>query len=134
MLANDGPYLVHCYAGVDRTGIVCAILAALMGASPEEIAADYARSFYNGAESSVYAGDVSAAGGAILRQLDAVFGVETHDGIVLASLAECYLKEKLRMIGAQIAALKARLAGKKMNELRKFFTGLSLYDKPPMIY
>jgi len=113
MLSHDGPWLVHCYAGVDRTGIVCAILEALMGASPEEIAADYARSFYNGADSAMYTGDPKDAGRQIVSQLNAIFGADAHNGADLAALAERCLKEKLYMTGAQVAALKAKLEGKK---------------------
>lgn len=39
-----GPCLVHCHTGKDRTGFVAAITLALLGASDDEIAADYERS------------------------------------------------------------------------------------------
>lgn len=39
--SHPGPYYVHCRLGTDRTGVVSANLAALCGASWEEIAADY---------------------------------------------------------------------------------------------
>ena len=45
MINCNGPYLVHCYAGVDRAGFVIAILEALMGASIKEICDDYLLSF-----------------------------------------------------------------------------------------
>jgi hypothetical protein len=45
MIAHHGPYLIHCHAGVDRTGFVSAVLEALMGASVLEIETDYLRSF-----------------------------------------------------------------------------------------
>ena len=38
---HPGPYYVHCRLGTDRTGTVSACLAALAGASWEEIAQDY---------------------------------------------------------------------------------------------
>jgi protein-tyrosine phosphatase len=38
------PALVHCHIGCDRTGIVSAMLLGLVGASDEDICADYARS------------------------------------------------------------------------------------------
>jgi protein tyrosine/serine phosphatase len=112
MLAHDGPYLVHCYAGVDRTGIMCAILEALMGAAPDEIAADYTRSFYNGADSAIYTGDKRDAGRQILSQLDAAFGAEVHNAQNLALFAGRFLTEKLRMTCAQVETLKAHLADK----------------------
>ena len=40
--AAQGAILFHCFAGKDRTGIVAAMLLALAGVSPEDIAVDYA--------------------------------------------------------------------------------------------
>lgn len=39
--SHQGPYLVHCRLGSDRTGTVCALLAALCGAEWNAIAQDY---------------------------------------------------------------------------------------------
>jgi hypothetical protein len=41
IVANPPPYLVHCRLGSDRTGVVCAILAALSGAGLSGIVGDY---------------------------------------------------------------------------------------------
>ena len=38
----DGPVVIHCYAGKDRTGLVTALLLSLAGVRPDAIAADYA--------------------------------------------------------------------------------------------
>ena len=38
----QAPVIVHCMAGKDRTGTVCALALALLGVSDEDIAADYA--------------------------------------------------------------------------------------------
>lgn len=35
------PYLIHCHVGQDRTGIMCALISGLNGATWEEIAQDY---------------------------------------------------------------------------------------------
>lgn len=45
MSEEEGPYLIHGTQGIGRTGYVCMVLEALMGASREEIMADYMRSF-----------------------------------------------------------------------------------------
>jgi protein tyrosine/serine phosphatase len=42
-----GGVLVHCYAGKDRTGLVCALLLRLVGVPHDQIAADYALSATN---------------------------------------------------------------------------------------
>ena len=47
MSKKEAPYLIHCSLGRDRTGFVCAVLEALMGAAYEEITADYMQSFEN---------------------------------------------------------------------------------------
>ena len=47
MAAHDGPYLVHCTEGKDRTGFICLLLEALCGASYEEIVDDYMITYDN---------------------------------------------------------------------------------------
>ncbi|MCR5112944.1 MAG: tyrosine-protein phosphatase [Acholeplasmatales bacterium] len=47
MLENDGPYLVHCVEGKDRTGFVSMIIEALAGASYQEIIDDYMITYDN---------------------------------------------------------------------------------------
>ncbi|MEV4538380.1 tyrosine-protein phosphatase [Asanoa sp. NPDC049518] len=39
-----GPVVVHCVAGKDRTGVVCALTLSLLGVSDGDVAADYALS------------------------------------------------------------------------------------------
>ena len=41
---TEGPYLIHCRIGTDRTGVTCAVLAGLCGATIEEIEEDYCSS------------------------------------------------------------------------------------------
>lgn len=47
MISHDGPYLIHCWEGKDRTGYLVAILLCLIGASREEIVKDYIESYVN---------------------------------------------------------------------------------------
>ncbi|MEN3608061.1 tyrosine-protein phosphatase [Plantactinospora sp. ZYX-F-223] len=42
--AEAAPVLVHCVAGKDRTGVVCALTLSLLGVADADIADDYARS------------------------------------------------------------------------------------------
>lgn len=44
---NEGPYLIHCKEGKDRTGILCAILECFAGATAEQIQADYMLTYRN---------------------------------------------------------------------------------------
>ncbi len=47
MSKMEGPYLVHCVEGKDRTGYVCILLEALCRALPEEIVDDYMVTYDN---------------------------------------------------------------------------------------
>ena len=47
MITHEGPYLIHCWEGKDRTGYIVAILLSLVGASREEIVKDYVESYVN---------------------------------------------------------------------------------------
>lgn len=46
-LKKSTPILIHCNEGKDRTGIVCAVLESLCGATLSEIICDYMKSFEN---------------------------------------------------------------------------------------
>ena len=47
MLEKDGPYLIHCTEGKDRTGFVCMLIEMLCGASYQEIVDDYMVTYDN---------------------------------------------------------------------------------------
>ena len=47
MANNDGPYLVHCVEGKDRTGYLIMVLSALSGATYEEMVDDYMLTYDN---------------------------------------------------------------------------------------
>ena len=44
---TDGPFLVHCTEGKDRTGFVCMLLEALAGADYDELRSDYMLTYEN---------------------------------------------------------------------------------------
>ena len=47
MVELDGPYLIQCSLGRDRTGVLIALLEALSGAGYDEIISDYMESYRN---------------------------------------------------------------------------------------
>ena len=47
IINNDGPYLVHCVEGKDRTGFVIMVLEALMGSTYDEMEKDYMETYKN---------------------------------------------------------------------------------------
>ena len=119
MIEHDGPYLVHCTFGMDRTGFTIAVLEALMGATTEDIQADYAKTFSNyfNVVDSMHVAlneqQVDFFRAVVIRNLKAVYHAEGIDipdtgSIDWAEPTEKYL-EKLGMTQEEISALKERL-------------------------
>lgn len=119
MIEHDGPYLVHCTYGMDRTGFTIAVLEALMGATADEIKADYAtthKNFYNvvdGKHIGLTEKQVELLQAIIVRLMQNSFktaGVDISDfeNADLASATEKYLLA-LGMEKSEIEALRDRL-------------------------
>ena len=115
MIANEGPYLMHCSEGKDRVGLASAVLEALMGASLEEIREDYAKSYTNlydvrdGRQQPLDPEVLSAIREIIVRNLSASFGIEDLSSTDLAEAAENYLLG-IGLSAEEIARLKAVLS------------------------
>lgn len=109
MLEKQPPYLVHCVEGKDRAGMTVAILGALMGATVDEIYADYVASYenYYNVEKGTKAYD------AVENIIKGIFksinnGKEVTDDNV-GYVAIGYLIEKAGMTYPEILALQAAL-------------------------
>ena len=94
---QEPPFLVHCSEGKDRAAFASMLLEALMGATEEEIVADYLTSYEN-----YYHLDPNADAGLLEKIADknvremlrAVAGLERGAGLTgvdLAAAAESYL-------------------------------------------
>lgn len=109
---SEGPWLIHCTHGKDRTGFLCAILECLAGADADAVVADYMESHVN-----LYhldpGGDQYApiAESNIVRELEEAFGVPdwTADGVELAAEARDYLLE-IGLSEGEIAAVLEKLS------------------------
>jgi protein tyrosine/serine phosphatase len=101
--SNKAPFLVHCRIGTDRTGVIVAILAALMDASWEEVVKDYQESNKMGI--GEYRDE---------RLLEyafvAMLGSEFKDN--LTKLIEDYFKSRLGLKEIELKKLKDKLTGK----------------------
>lgn len=97
---HEGPYLVHCVDGKDRTGFAALVLEALMGWNEEAIIADYMRSYVNlyGVQPGTEKYQMIAEKNAVemLRGL-------AREGMSLQAAAEAYLTDH----GMAEEALKA---------------------------
>lgn len=110
MAQNPGVYAIHCFEGKDRTGLVLAVLECLMGATKDEVVADYMVTYYD--YYGVTPGDERydvIANSNIVKTLKRVFGVESLDEADLAAEAEGFLTE-IGLTADEISALKANLS------------------------
>lgn len=124
MSEHDSPYLVHCTYGMDRTGFTIAVLEALMGATAEDIQADYAKTFSNyynvvdGMQVPLNGQQVDFFKSVVLRNLRTVYhaeginipdtGIADNSNADWAAATELYL-QKLGMTLEEISALKEKL-------------------------
>ncbi|MBQ6316105.1 MAG: tyrosine-protein phosphatase, partial [Oscillospiraceae bacterium] len=107
---QDPPYLVHCTEGKDRAGFASMVLEALMGASVEEIVADYMVSYrnYYGIEPGTEKYDLIVSKN-IMLMLPIIAGTDDLDGVNLADAAEAYLINN-GMEQESLARLKEKLS------------------------
>lgn len=109
MIEKTPPYLVHCVEGKDRAGMTVAILGAIMGATVDEIYADYVKSY----ENYYHVEKGTKAYEAVENIIKGIFksinnGNEVTDDNV-GYVAMKYLMEKAGMTYPQILALEAKL-------------------------
>jgi len=131
---NKGTYLVHCNEGKDRAGFVTALLECLMGASAEEVVADYMVTYYNyyGIEPGTEKYE-AIANSNIVKSLQTAFGIEDLYAAELSAEAAAYIAE-IGLTEDEIAALKANLLGSTdtviyyTNDVHTYIDGEISYD------
>jgi hypothetical protein len=113
MAARNPPYLIHGIDGGERTGFIAALLEALMGASPEEITADYMTSYINlyriPADGESYRIIARLAEDVLLRICNGK-APERRD---LQREAERFILEEIGLRRDELEALKQKLSGSK---------------------
>ena len=107
---GEAPFLVHCNEGKDRAGFVSAVIEALMGASADEITADYMVTFFNyyGVQPGTEQYDIIASSN-IQKSLAAAFGMESLSSGNLQESCVSYL-ESIGLTADEIAGIQAKLA------------------------
>ena len=107
--SHEGPYLVHCSGGKDRAGFVSAVLECLMGATADEVIADYMVTFYNyyGVKPGTEQYDIIARSN-ICTTLATAFGTADIREADLQASAEAYLLG-LGLSADEIAQIRANL-------------------------
>ena len=109
MAANEAPFLIHCGLGKDRAGFVCAVLECLMGATAQEVVADYLVSFYNYFGIEPGTGEYElVADNEIRPSLARAFDVKDIESANLSAAAERYLLG-IGVSSGDIAVLRRKL-------------------------
>lgn len=111
LLENDGPFLIHCKEGKDRTGILCAILECFAGASAEEVTGDYMLTYANfyGILPGDGAYDVILSNN-LVKTLCGLYGIDSLNGTDLQKEAADYLlstgldETQLHQLAAKLGA------------------------------
>ena len=116
MAEKEGPYLIHCTEGKDRTGFVAMLIEALAKASYEEIEADYMKTYANYYRIDK-SNDKEKYQIILERNLDGMIAFMVNDAGIdfkncdLSIYAENYL-QRCGMSEEQIQTLKERLMEK----------------------
>jgi protein tyrosine/serine phosphatase len=114
IIANEGPYLVHCAEGKERAGFTSAVLEALMGAGLEEIQDDYEKTYVNyydfqdGRHVEIAPEVLRTIRNIITSNLSVCFGIEDLTKVDLQKAAEDYLLG-IGLTEDEVARLKSRL-------------------------
>ncbi|HIY21554.1 MAG TPA: S-layer homology domain-containing protein [Candidatus Flavonifractor merdigallinarum] len=112
MIAHEGPYAFHCTEGKDRAGFTAILLEALMGATQEEIVADYMVSYENyyhvekGSEQYQLISEVAVG---MLRDIAGLEKGADLTGVDLQKAAVDYLTG-IGMTEQQVSDLQSRLS------------------------
>jgi hypothetical protein len=118
MLNRPGPYLIHCYAGVDRTGFMAIVLEALMGANMSEIIDDYLKSFFDKEFLASHDSPQYKRDSAVVHEiLTTINNGKMVTEETLREVAENYLITKVALTVPELELLKARLTGKVLKKI-----------------
>jgi protein tyrosine/serine phosphatase len=103
MISHKGPYLIHCFARVDRTGFVSALLEALMGATLTEIVKNYLSAFTFDKKDSYH---IDRKIKTILGQLEKIFHGKKITSLDIQAATEHYLQNDIDLSCDEIIKLK----------------------------
>ena len=110
LTAHEGPYLIQCNAGRDRTGFVAAIIELLCGANIDEIICDYLLSY--GIEFAATKNELNFITGQIIYgQINAIVKGKIKDSDNLQANIEKYFLDDIGLTGKEVTELKRVLIG-----------------------
>ena len=111
IINTEGPWLIHCHAGVDRTGFVCMVLESFMGAALGDVINDYLESFNSIFESSIYDDEQKADSRVAMQILSVMGNSQAINEQNLQNIAEAYLRSTIKLSAEDVELLRMKLAG-----------------------
>ena len=111
IINRNGPYLVHCNAGVDRTGFVSAIIELLLGASIDDVIYDYLLSYGKEFADAKNEEIIFITGRNIYGQINAVINEKIEDKNNLQINIEKYFFKEIGLTKKELDILKRKLSG-----------------------
>jgi protein tyrosine/serine phosphatase len=109
MIEHDPPYLIHCIAGIDRTGFLSLILESFMGAKFDDIVKDYMLSYVDKNEYST--DDYKNGSLFMVNMFSKIKGGSANPDEDLQYLAKNYLVEKIGLNDNELNLLASKLMG-----------------------
>jgi protein tyrosine/serine phosphatase len=109
LISHNGPYLIHCNAGVDRTGFVAAIIELLFGASLDDVIYDYLLSYGKEFADAKNNELNFITGRNIYGQINAIINRKINDSDTLQANIEKYFLEKIGLTTNELEMLKAKI-------------------------
>jgi len=111
IIRTEGPWLIHCHAGVDRTGFVSMVLECFMGAVLNDVINDYLKSFNSIFESSVYHSTQKTDASVAMQILSIMSSSRIINEQDLQNIAEIYLRSKIGLSVEEVELLRSKLSG-----------------------
>jgi protein tyrosine/serine phosphatase len=109
IINTEGPWLIHCHAGVDRTGFVSMVLEAFMGATVDEIINDYLQSFNSIFDSHIYGAVNMTDSQVAMHILSAMSGSESVGDHNLQAIAVNYVRNVIGLSADEVGVLRNKL-------------------------
>jgi hypothetical protein len=109
IINHNGPYLIHCYAGIDRTGFIARLLEALMGASMPEIVRDHMLTYVE--EDEYTERDYNIGMDFILYEFSKMCGCKVSERSDFRVLTSKYLLESVNISQNDLILLTTKLQG-----------------------
>jgi hypothetical protein len=110
IIDTEGPYLIHCMQGIDRTGFFVMLLGMMMGADKEEIVDNYMASFLGRPGFEKGAGYYKQERSYFIAVLKRLNGGGPIKNSVLLNIAEKYLLENAGLTRFGLDRLRAQLS------------------------